>query len=402
MSESFTIPDELLQEPALTPPPGQIPNFRNPPNLNGIAHFTNAICLLLTILVSIIRVYAKLFSARKLEIEDGLALGTYCGSLWCSYHFISVYGAFVHQWNVMLKDATSVSYFYHIGFNLCAATSGLWKAAVLIEWNRIFVPRGIQNSFYWIGRGLLVFIILVHIAYIVAENMSCIPYSRIWDKTVTEGYCIDAKIFQIPVCAFNSMYIAIVVVLSQRAIWRLQLTTRKKFGVSILFLVGLLAFAFSIARGVAMVRYLDSDDKVYTINSVYLCTLAENTCCFLAIGAPWLPAAISNRRSMRGAINSLMFYTRLSGKKQDDRTKSHSWPSQRLPFSNQQLNLGTVYNEARDAAVPLVKHPSPPSKIRQSGDVVQPREGILMTTEIIVETGHAEHNSRKGDVWCSE
>ncbi|KAK6953255.1 hypothetical protein Daesc_005556 [Daldinia eschscholtzii] len=352
MSQNSTIPDSILLGPALKPPPGQTPNFTNPSNLNEIAHFTNAICLLLTIIVGLIRVYAKVFSAKKLEIEDVLAL------------------------------------------------AGM--AAILIEWNRIFVPRGVQNSFYWVGKGLLVFISLGHIAYIVAENMSCIPYPKIWDKTILEGYCINSKIFQIPGSAINSICISVIIVLSQRAIWRLQLTMRKKLGISFLFLIGLLALASSLARAVTMVKWIDSDDKVYTINSVYLWSLAENTCCFLAIGAPWVPAAFSNRGSLRSAINTLMLYTRLSGKKSRGDAKSHSWPSQRAPTRNENWDLGTVYNEAKDAAaLPLVKYPSNSSKNGQSGNGGLPREGILMTTEIVVATDSVDEGSLTRYPWRS-
>ncbi|KAI1805839.1 hypothetical protein F4811DRAFT_513762 [Daldinia bambusicola] len=325
-------------------------------------------------------------------------MGTYCGSIWCSYHFISVYGSLVDQGDEM-KDVTSILYIYHIGNNLCAATSGLWKAAIFIEWNRLFVPCGIKNWFYWIGKSLLAFTSLTHIAYIFTENLSCFPYQRIWDKTITEGYCIDSRIYQIPGSVFNSIYIAMVVVISQRAIWRLQSTMRKKIGISILFLVGLLALAFSIARGFTMVIYTNPDDWMHIISAVYLWTLAENTCCFLALCAPWLPAAISNRKSISNAINHLMLYTRLSWNKQGDRTKSHSWPSYGAPIYKQQRSPGAIDNEARYTTVPLVKYPSTSSKNQQTSEVDLPRGGILMTTEIIVATDQAGHSSLARDPW---
>lgn len=383
----------------MPPPEGHVPNFAHPANLNAVAQFTNAICLLSTMIVMLIRAYAKLSNRNKIEIEDALAIagmGCYCGSLWCSYHVINILGAFPHQWDVRLKDLSSIFYVHHIGFNLCVATSGLWKAAVLFEWIRIFVPHGTRNLFYWIGNSLLTFNILVHIAYIVAENLSCFPYRKIWDPTIFEGYCINQKSFQIPWCLIQPIYITAIMILTQRTIWRLQVTMKKKIAVSFLFLVGLLTLASSIARAIAMVRFLDSEDKTYTINTVYLWTLAENTCCFLAICAPWAPRAISNTGSILRALVNLLSYSRLSGNNSDRATKSYSWPAQQAHIESEQWDSGRTEHEMRDATIQLVKYPSASSKNEQ-GDVVLPRDGILMTTEIVVATDHTYGSSSKRD-----
>ncbi|KAI0122357.1 hypothetical protein F4814DRAFT_438417 [Daldinia grandis] len=388
MSQSSIIPEEILNGPALEPPEGHIPNFAHPANLNAVAQFTNALCLLSTIIVMLIRAYAKLSNRMKMEIEDG--------DLWCSYHVIKIIGAFPHQWDVRLKDLSSIFYVHHIGFNLCVATSGLWKAAVLLEWIRIFIPYGTRNLFYWIGKSLLTFNILAHIAYIVAENMSCFPYQKIWDSTIFEGYCINQKSFQIPWCLIQPLYITAIIILTQRAIWRLQVTTKKKISVSFLFLVGLLTLASSIARAIAMVRFLDSDDKTYTINTVYLWTLAENTCCFLAICAPWAPRAISNTGSILRAVVSFLSHSHLYRNNSSHATKSYSWPAHQAHIGSEQWDSGRTDNEIRDATIPLVKYPSASSKNEQ-GDMVIPRDGILMTTDIVVATDYMGGSTSKRD-----
>ncbi|KAI1469155.1 uncharacterized protein F4812DRAFT_422187 [Daldinia caldariorum] len=94
-----------------------------------------------------------------------------------------------------------------------------------------------------------------------------------------------------------------------------------------------------------------------------------------------------------------MLYTRLSWKKRGERTKSHSWPSHRAPVRSQQSSPGTIYNEARDTTIPLVKYPSTSSKNKQTGEADLTRGGILLTTEIIVAIGQAGHNSLTGDPW---
>lgn len=129
---------------------------------------------------------------------------------------------------------------HHIGVNLCSATLGIGKAATLIEWCRIFVPHGTRNLIYWMCKALVSFTVLVHIAFIVAENMSCVPHRLIWEKTIPVGYCIDPRIFHIPGAHVSPLVNSLILVLPQNAIWNLQISTRHKAGISLIFLVGLL------------------------------------------------------------------------------------------------------------------------------------------------------------------
>jgi hypothetical protein len=69
-------PEELaafLSQPALE---GPTPNYKaqleNPPNNNIVAHVAIPICVTLAVLCFLIRVYARIFRLRKVELEDGL------------------------------------------------------------------------------------------------------------------------------------------------------------------------------------------------------------------------------------------------------------------------------------------------------------------------------------------
>lgn len=64
----------LLNGPALAPPDGVIPNFDNPPNKNYIAQAVVPLCLVLTSIAVFLRVYARIFCVKKVEIPDGECL----------------------------------------------------------------------------------------------------------------------------------------------------------------------------------------------------------------------------------------------------------------------------------------------------------------------------------------
>lgn len=60
----------LLNGPAGEPPPGTLPNFSNPPNLDAVYIATTAICGSVSFLAVLIRMYTKLFLIRSLVLED--------------------------------------------------------------------------------------------------------------------------------------------------------------------------------------------------------------------------------------------------------------------------------------------------------------------------------------------
>ena len=60
----------LLNGPALTPPPGVISNFHNPPNLDVYIHLTLTLCLVLASLAFFTRMYTKMVLLRFVGYED--------------------------------------------------------------------------------------------------------------------------------------------------------------------------------------------------------------------------------------------------------------------------------------------------------------------------------------------
>jgi hypothetical protein len=398
MSQPPSLPQSVLNGPALRPPPGEVPDFEHAWNLNDIAEVANLICVVATTFAILVRAYAKAFCQKKMELEDVLGIigmGTYFGSVWCSYRIIHTSGAFTHQWNIRLKDLGPVLYVHHIGANLCTATLGIGKSAILIEWNRIFVPMGTRNSFYWICKALLAFTVLTHIAYIVTENMSCIPHEKIWDRTILQGYCIEPHIFQIPGALVNPIVISFILVLPHRAIWGLQMSTKNKIGISVIFLVGLLALASSIFRAVKTFEFLNSDDKTHTISGVYLWTLAEMTCQFLAFCAPSIPIAFANKGILRRFFTSLFEHVGGSKGASHQANSSPSWPSSQRHMRARKWDASRLYHQIKDPSVPLVRTHQSATKTEQDDDGLRAGGGILMTTHFTAEiTVAAKGDSR--------
>lgn len=60
----------LLNAPAGTPPPGVIPNFNHAPNLAFYVPLTLSLCIGLSTLAILMRMYTKLFLIRSRALED--------------------------------------------------------------------------------------------------------------------------------------------------------------------------------------------------------------------------------------------------------------------------------------------------------------------------------------------
>lgn len=61
---------DILQRPALPPPPGVVPNFANPDNIRVALIVTSVLCLFISTLSFWIRAYTRFYIFKETEWED--------------------------------------------------------------------------------------------------------------------------------------------------------------------------------------------------------------------------------------------------------------------------------------------------------------------------------------------
>ncbi|RYP18288.1 hypothetical protein DL765_004008 [Monosporascus sp. GIB2] len=211
--------EAILNGPALAPPPGVMPNFDDPPNNN-------------------------MFTLVVIGILSVAFFG-------CIYHIVAQAGFFVNQWNV--RDVHLASDFY-------TAIIMLYKAAILLEWTRIFVPRDTRGAFYWICHALLWTNVVFCVTMLISGSLSCTPFERLWDPTVP-GTCRNRKAYDVATASFSLVSDIFILLLPQRVIWELRLRREKKIGIAVIFAVGIFACVASAFRLAASVQYLSSSDQ---------------------------------------------------------------------------------------------------------------------------------------------
>lgn len=129
----------------------------------------------------------------------------------------------------------------HIGTVFYSLVCMGLKVGILLDWLATFVPLGQKNVMFWTCWIMIGVTTIFYLVLLPVEIFQCTPREKIWNKLYEGGYCIQnpsARNFAGGfVAAISDL---IIFILPQNVIWRLNMSTQRKIGVSILFTFGLL------------------------------------------------------------------------------------------------------------------------------------------------------------------
>ncbi|KAI0868695.1 hypothetical protein GGS24DRAFT_494363 [Hypoxylon argillaceum] len=386
----------ILNGPALDPPPGIMPNFDNPPNGNAIGLAITTVSISISTAALVLAAYVKLYRVRKAHLEDFFGLTV--GVCYCVYDTARA-GLLIHQWDVRVRDLSPRFYNVHVGALAYAVAILLFKAAILLQWLRIFVARGTKGAFYWTCHALIWVNFLFYSSLVVTLCASCKPYRRVWDKT-TPGTCsAKQEIIILATAVGNLISDLIIFLLPQRVIWQLHIKVQKKAGLAFIFFMGILGIISASFRVHASVRYLLSSDKTYTLTIVALWGVAELTCAILIFCVPSIPklfrdSGASNQSSARFA-SWIKFTTR----------GSKIWSSLVKPSSKGNPGLNSLSDSNYGYDMPILPNHSgiaqnslPQIHDQAMEKVEPPKAGILRTTRISTTTTDESRNSTMEEI----
>jgi hypothetical protein len=279
------------------------------------------------------------------------------------------------------------------------------KIAILLEWVRIFAPKGSHNMVFWTSHILIWANVCFYLAIIIALNSACSPYEYNWDKLIS-GICdrVDTTKTNLSASVFNLISDLMILLIPQRTIWKLQMAKRRKYGVSVIFAVGLLGCGAALARLVETVYHATSVDFTYTFSAVQLCSGAELTCGFLVICIPSFPKAF--RAVDIGKVKqTLSFWTwgssqralRSNSKRNTEGTPAHSRSS---PFSKLKptKNSDVEIESHQLHPVPKLNHKvSKQQSVDSYDNLGNVEQGIVRTTFFEATESYQEHPEPSGD-----
>lgn len=312
-----------LDGPALAPPDGVTPNFDRVENQNELAIFVLTLCAVVATLCLFLRAYARAWLLRKVGLEEALivaAYGCFWGTLYPSYAMIETCGYFVHQWNVRLGNMIPTTYWILV-FGVCySVVLPLLKIAILLEWCRMFVPRGnrTKSYFYWGCVGLITLQIVTGVGIVIALNLQCIPHAAIYDFTVA-GQCFPLYNIQVTSASIQLFSDVAIFLLPQRVIWELKMSWQKRLGVSIVFGLGLLACISAAFRLAVTVAFGNAADAIFALGPLVFWATAEMTCGFFIICVPSIPKILKDTGVLRKIKKGLSMKTTTKESKALDR-----------------------------------------------------------------------------------
>ncbi|KAI1807115.1 hypothetical protein F4811DRAFT_66502 [Daldinia bambusicola] len=316
-----------LDGPAIKPPDGITPNFENPRNKDTISLVSIYLCLVVGSASLGIRIYMKFVKLKQRHIGDYLMILAYpfwivtaVGSLRRIY---GATGIFIHEWDFRGRDIPEYMKVIFMGMCFWAASTALMKSAILLEWIHIFSSTNKRTPFHRCCTILLIFTPLFYGSLIISLNLSCIPYSRIWDKTVPGTCKVSLQAVNIAATAINVVLDIVILVLPQRMIWELKMTRAKKIGLSAVFAFGIFACIAAIFLLASIVNWVKSNDLTYHYSAVALWAIAESTCgtmIFSALVIPKLFKSLKSRWNSRVSSSAVwpMNYIRRSVRKNEN------------------------------------------------------------------------------------
>ncbi|KAJ2994421.1 hypothetical protein NUW58_g1562 [Xylaria curta] len=301
----------------------------DPSNPEGLARGVLAAGLTVSGLAAILRFYTQVFYVKTIRIEDYIALagfGTYIALAVFIFRLVDTGGLFVHagDWDDPAALVNFV-YIFFVGANVYHVTLLLLKAAILLEWVHIFVPRGTRNVFFWTSYIILATSTVYYVVSLLVLNLSCTPRERYWDMSIP-GTCLNISLNNEVTAIFNLFFDVVILVLPHMIIWSLNMRTALKLGVSVIFIIGLLACTVAAIRVVFSSENSLLQDVTYQISSIALLVFAETTAAILVFCAPAIPRALKQIWEHARSINS----NRSGGSRGN--AEGYSWPKRSAAF----------------------------------------------------------------------
>ncbi|KAJ2994930.1 hypothetical protein NUW58_g1415 [Xylaria curta] len=264
--------------PVIPPPEGYVSNLDNPPNGNALVNGLISFFLALSLVFIIIHVIIP-------------AIGTYIAGCIFVYRIAATSGFFVHGWDFRLRNLSWFYYNLFLATQMYLATMIFLKPAILLEWARIFGP-GNRKAFRWTCYIIAGLNSVYYTINILIEVNSCHPREYYWDKTIPGGKCLDGPVLALTSALINLIFDIAILILPQTVIWRLNMSRRRRAGVSIVFIIGLLAVASAVLRIAFGAAYVSNIDYTYILSSQAILCIAEVTAGFLVFASPAAPKPV--------------------------------------------------------------------------------------------------------------
>ncbi|KAI4184330.1 MAG: hypothetical protein LQ348_004563 [Seirophora lacunosa] len=138
-----------------------------------------------------------------------------------------------HQWDISLLDFTELNPLLMVADVGYCVVILLAKLPILLHYIRIFIPSR-SGTIYLATQTLIWTNLFFYIAFAFAVIFQCTPRAKIWNHDVS-GSCINVQALFLVGGSWNVLSDFAILILPVAPIWRLQVSPRKKIGISLVF-----------------------------------------------------------------------------------------------------------------------------------------------------------------------
>ncbi|PYH93733.1 hypothetical protein BO71DRAFT_354646 [Aspergillus ellipticus CBS 707.79] len=374
---------------------------------------TQTVCLAVSTLCVGMRLYSKLHITKAPGWEDLTCFLAWLGLI--GYTIITFeadrHGSGVHQWEVDASDLREFSKLANASQILYGPLIFVTKLSIFLLYVRVFAPSPKCNPF-WFIQFIIGLNFLFYLADTIVKICECTPRSRIWDKDVP-GHCININIPILVTSIVNVVSDIIMLLMPIMCVWRLQITVRRKLGISAIFAAGIFGCISSMMRLAVSVNNSTTADKTYGWFPEFLWTTAEITSGIIASSLPALPTFYKHTsqkaKTLMMSISTGSFSTFRRKSTSIGNVSEATRPTLRRPWQSTQdpsrTNLvsgsdwemgeigpfqGTCYTTTEATAERDGErgfHSNVDSLRGRDGERCEPRDGILKIVEVDVESG---------------
>ncbi|KAF2108582.1 hypothetical protein BDV96DRAFT_652833 [Lophiotrema nucula] len=262
-----------LVEGAIPPPPGVTPILGHAESPLRTT-YSAALCVMLVFPATLVslRLYTKTFlvwSWRKTDVACLVGFLWYIALIAVAFVVLNV-GMGSHAWNLSPSTFSRLVELLNIHQIIYMPSITFTKIAILLQLKDIFSPLHLaRNPRWYLLYAMIVLNCVFFTVLLLLEIFQCIPRHKIWHHKA-EGRCIDIKKTFVATGVINVVDDFIILVIPLVWTWQMQLRTRQKVGVSLIFATGLFACVTSVVRLAKSIQCLGSPDISYTFAPVLL------------------------------------------------------------------------------------------------------------------------------------
>ncbi|KAI1751060.1 hypothetical protein F4782DRAFT_506625 [Xylaria castorea] len=249
--------------------------------------------VILTGIVALVALVVRLLARhmmRRLGIADLLlviSMVFYILHHYNAYQAAIYPGLGVHQWELNPTLAATSHYNFKLGSVFFGLNIAFLKIAILLDWIHTFVPTGTRNVLFWILHSLIWSNAIFYLIGTFIEAFQCPP-----EDVGTSKCNIDVAKYNLASGVINVVSDLTILIAPHWVIWKLNLSKIRKIGVSVLFLIGALATGSAIARVIYVTSAYRTGDILFSVVTINLWAVAEQTFGYLVIGIPAVPKVL--------------------------------------------------------------------------------------------------------------